>query len=125
MLGSLPYPKYLASVPEFAGGHHEKMDGTGYPLGLTREEMSVPARIMGIADIFEALTACDRPYRKAMPISRALTILGKMKLDNHIDPDLFNIFIQEKIYLKYAEEFLDAEQIDEFDITAIPGFEPI
>jgi len=125
LLKALPYPKHLANVPEFAGGHHEKMDGTGYPDGLTREEMSVPARMMGIADIFEALTACDRPYRKAMPISKALTILGKMKLDNHIDPDLFNIFIHEQIYMKYAEKFLDAAQIDEFEITSIPGYEQI
>ncbi len=125
MLDTLPYPKHLANVPEYAGGHHEKMDGTGYPNGLTGEEMSVPARIMCISDIFEALTACDRPYRKAMPISKALTILGKMKLDNHIDPDLFNLFIHEKLYLKYAEKFLDVEQIDEFEITSIPGYEQI
>jgi len=125
MLKSLPYPKHLQQVPEYAGGHHEKMDGTGYPLGLKREEMSVPARIMGIADIFEALTAGDRPYKKAMPLSVALTILGRMKLDHHIDPDLFDVFINEKVYLKYAEEFLDASQIDDIDLAAIPGYQPI
>lgn len=125
MLQALPYPKYLNNVPEYAGGHHEKMDGTGYPLGLTREQMSVPARIMGIADVFEALTAGDRPYKKGMPLSQALTILGKMKLGNHIDPDLFDIFINEKVYLRYAEKFLDKEQIDEFDIAAIPGYQVI
>lgn len=125
MLESLPYPKHLESVPEYAGGHHEKMDGTGYPRGLTRDQMSIPARMMGIADIFEALTAGDRPYKKAMPLSQALSILGRMKLGNHIDPDLFDLFISEKVYLEYAEKYLSAEQIDEFDITAIPGYFPI
>ena len=125
MLNSLPYPKHLQQVPEYAGGHHEKMDGTGYPLGLKREEMSVPARIMGIADIFEALTAGDRPYKKAMPLSMALTILGRMKLENHVDPDLFDVFINEKVYLKYAEEFLDESQIDDIDLQKIPGYQPI
>ena len=125
MLESLPYPKHLTNVPEYAGGHHEKMDGTGYPKGLKRDEMSVPARIMGIADIFEALTAGDRPYKKAMPLSKALKILGNMKLEQHIDPDLFDIFIQEKIYLKYAEKFLNKAQIDEFDVTSLPGYAPI
>ncbi len=125
MLESLPYPKDLANVPEYAGAHHEKMDGTGYPRALVREQMSVPARIMGIADIFEALTAGDRPYKKAMPLSQALKILGNMKLSNHIDPDLFDLFIHEKIYMKYAEKFLAAEQMDEFEISDIPGYEPV
>jgi HD-GYP domain-containing protein (c-di-GMP phosphodiesterase class II) len=122
MLESLPYPKHLERVPEYAGGHHEKMDGTGYPRGLTREQMSIPARMMGIADIFEALTAGDRPYKKGMPLSQALTILGKMKLRNHVDPDLFDVFISEQVYLEYARKYLEPAQIDEFDITAIPGY---
>ncbi|MDX1595044.1 MAG: HD domain-containing phosphohydrolase, partial [Gammaproteobacteria bacterium] len=92
MLESLPFPKDLQRVPEFAGGHHEKMDGTGYPRGLKREEMSLQARIMGIADIFEALTAADRPYKKAKTLSESLRIMGFMKKDNHIDPDLFDVF---------------------------------
>ena len=125
MLKSLPYPKHLQQVPEYAGGHHEKMDGSGYPMGLKRKDMSVPARIMGIADIFEALTAGDRPYKKAMPLSMALTILGRMKLEDHIDPDLFDVFINEKVYLRYAEEFLDASQIDDVELAAIPGYQPI
>ena len=124
MLESLPYPKHLRKVPEYAGGHHEKMDGTGYPRGLTREQMSIPARMMGIADIFEALTAGDRPYKNGMPLSQALTILGTMKLKHHVDPDLFDVFINEKVYLEYAEKYLDRKQIDEFDITAIPGYSP-
>ena len=125
MLESLPYPQHLQNVPEYAGGHHEKMDGSGYPRGLTREQMSIPARIMGIADIFEALTAADRPYKSAMPLSQALTILGRMKLGNHVDPDLFDIFINEKVYLDYARKFLSEEQIDDFDVTSIPGYSPI
>ncbi|HSH74037.1 MAG TPA: HD domain-containing phosphohydrolase [Methylophilaceae bacterium] len=122
MLESLPYPKGLKRVPEYAGGHHERMDGKGYPRGLKRDEMSIPARIMGIADIFEALTSKDRPYKKAKTLTESLFILGKMKLDNHVDPDLFDIFIREKIYLRYAEQFLEPEQIDAVDESKIPGY---
>jgi len=124
MLESLPYPKALKRVPEYAGGHHERMDGKGYPRGLTREQMSIPARIMGIADIFEALTARDRPYKKAKTLPESLFILGKMKLDNHVDPDLFDLFIREKIYLQYANQFLEPDQIDEVDESKIPGYTP-
>jgi len=124
MLESLPYPKDLKRVPEYAGGHHERMDGKGYPRGLTRAQMSIPARVMGIADIFEALTSRDRPYKKAKTISESLYILGKMKEDSHIDPDLFDIFIREKVYMQYAELFLEPEQIDEVDESKIPGYCP-
>tara|TARA_B110000495_G_scaffold177879_1_gene170218 strand:- start:296 stop:1981 length:1686 start_codon:yes stop_codon:yes gene_type:complete len=116
MLEELPYPKHLKNVPEFAGGHHEKLDGTGYPKGLTKNEMSVQARIMAIADIFEALTAKDRPYKKGKTLSQAMRILGFMKNDAHIDVDLFDIFVRDKIYLKYAENYLDPDQIDEVQI---------
>ena len=122
MLESLPYPKSLRRVPEYAGGHHERMDGKGYPKGLTREQMSIPARMMGIADIFEALTSRDRPYKKAKTLTESLCILGKMKLDNHIDPDIFDLFVREKIYLRYAEKFLEPSQIDEVDESTIPGY---
>jgi HD-GYP domain-containing protein (c-di-GMP phosphodiesterase class II) len=122
MLESLPFPGHLSRVPEFAGGHHERMDGKGYPNGLLREQMSVQARIMAIADIFEALTASDRPYKEAMSISKALEILGQMKLDNHIDPDLFDVFVREKVYESYAREHLKPEQIDEVNHHDIPGF---
>ena len=124
MLDSLPYPQSLARVPEYACGHHEHMDGSGYPKGLTREQMSVPARVMGIADIFEALTSKDRPYKKAKTLSESLAILGRMKVDNHIDPELFDIFIREGIYLRYAQQFLEPEQIDDVDLTLIPGYQP-
>jgi HD-GYP domain-containing protein (c-di-GMP phosphodiesterase class II) len=122
MLESLPFPKHLANVPEYAGGHHEKMDGTGYPKGLKKHEMSVQARLMAIADIFEALTASDRPYKKAKMISECLFIMGKMKLGNHIDPELFDIFVDKKVYQQFADKFLDADQIDEIDVSKIPGY---
>jgi hypothetical protein len=121
MLESLPYPKHLARVPEFAGGHHEHMDGSGYPRGLTGSQMSVQARVMAIADVFEALTAGDRPYKKAMKLSQALSILGRMCESQKIDPDLFRVFIQDRVYLKYAETFLDPQQIDAVDHAVIPG----
>ena len=122
MLEQLPWPRHLTNVPEYAGGHHERMDGKGYPKGLTRDQMSVQARIMGIADIFEALTARDRPYKPGMKLSQALSILGKFAEGGHIDPDLFAVFVREKVYLKYAEEFLDAHQIDAVDETKIAGY---
>ena len=124
MLQALPWPKHLSNVVEYAGGHHERMDGKGYPKGLTRDQMSVQARCMGIADIFEALTARDRPYKKGKTLSEALTILGKFKLNGHIDPDLFDIFMWQKVYEKYAHEFMPPEQIDEIDPTRIPGYVP-
>ena len=124
MLGALPWPKHLSNVAEYAGGHHEHMDGTGYPQGLTREQMSVQARCMGIADVFEALTAKDRPYKKGKTLSESLEILGKLKLNGHIDPDLFDVFMWEKVYLRYAREYLDAYQIDEVDLSKVPGYIP-
>ena len=124
MLESLPWPKHLKKVPEYAGGHHERMDGKGYPNKLTREQMSWQARMMGIADIFEALTAKDRPYKKGKTLTESLAILGKFKLNGHIDPDLFDVFVREKVYLAYAQQFLDAEQIDEVDESKIPGYQP-
>lgn len=124
MLESLPFPKHLQRVPEYACGHHEKMDGTGYPKGLHKEQMSVPARMMAIADIFEALTASDRPYKEGKPLSECLTIMGRMKESQHIDPDLFDIFIDQQVYLQYAQQFLKAGQIDEVDLSKIPGYLP-
>ena len=112
MLEQLPWPKHLKRVPEYAGGHHERMDGKGYPKGLTREQMSIQARIMGIADIFEALTARDRPYKNGMKLSQAMKILAGFKKNGHIDPDLFDIFVNQKVYQQYAERFLNPEQVD-------------
>jgi HD-GYP domain-containing protein (c-di-GMP phosphodiesterase class II) len=119
MLEQLPWPRHLVNVPEYAGGHHERMDGKGYPRGLTREQMSVQARIMGIADIFEALTARDRPYKPGMKLSQAMSILANFRRNNHIDPDLFEVFVREGVYREYAEKFLEPHQIDEVDEAAL------
>ena len=115
MLESLPWPMHLKNVPEYAGGHHERVDGRGYPKGLTREQMSLPARIMGVADIFEALTARDRPYKPGMKLSEALRILENLARNGHIDPDLHEVFVRQKVYLKYAWQYLDPAQIDVLD----------
>src|SRR5688572_4973514 len=112
----------LKNLTEYAGGHHERMDGKGYPRGLKREQMSIQARCMGIADIFEALTAKDRPYKKGKTLTESLSILGKMKLTGHVDPDLFDIFMWGKVYEKYAKQFLDPDQIDEVDLATVPGY---
>jgi HD-GYP domain-containing protein (c-di-GMP phosphodiesterase class II) len=124
MLEALPWPKHLKNVPEYAGGHHERMDGKGYPKGLTGEQMSVQARVMGIADIFEALTAKDRPYKKGKTLSESLEILGRFSQNGHIDPHLFDVFVRNRVYLRYAQMFLDKEQIDEVDESRIPGYTP-
>ncbi len=124
MLESLPWPKHLQAVPEYAGGHHERMDGQGYPRGLRGDQMSVHARMMAIADIFEALTAKDRPYKKGKSLSESLQILGGFRMRNHIDPDLFDVFIRKKVYLDYAQRFMDPAQIDEIDESRIPGYVP-
>lgn len=113
MLEALPWPKHLEKVPEYAGGNHERMDGKGYPRGLTREQMSIPARMMAIADIFEALTAHDRPYKPGMKLSEALDIMHRFASNGHIDPDVFAAFLQQGVFRRYAEAFLDLEQIDQ------------
>lgn len=117
MLSQLPFPRHLRQVPEIAGGHHEKMDGTGYPRRLTREEMSPVARMMAIADIFEALTAADRPYKKGKPLSEALKIMSFMSKEQHIDTELFTLFLESGVYLEYAHCYMTVEQIDEVNIN--------
>lgn len=112
MLDTLPFPKHLLNVPEYAGGHHERVDGKGYPKGLVKAQMSVQARIMAIADVFEALTARDRPYKDPMKLSQAVSILRKMSESGHIDPDLFDVFINQSVHIKYANEYLLPEQRD-------------
>lgn len=121
MLETLPWPRNLKNVPEYAGGHHERMDGKGYPRGLTREQMSLQARMMGIADIFEALTAADRPYKSGMTLSQALAIMCRMRDNGHIDPDLFEVFVRQGVYLRYGREFLEPGQVDAVDLAAL-GF---
>ncbi len=117
MLSRLPFPKHLQSVPEIAGGHHEKMDGTGYPKGLARDQMSPLARMMAIADIFEALTAADRPYKPGKTLSQALAIMAKMRDEQHVDAELFDVFLRSGVYGDYAQRFMRAEQVDVVDIA--------
>ena len=118
MLEALPLPKNLRRVPEWAGGHHEKMDGTGYPRGLKREQMSIPARMMMIADIFEALTANDRPYKLTKKLSECVRIMTQMSRNHHIDPELFALFLSSGTFRRYAEKFCRPDQFDEVDIGA-------
>ena len=118
MLSALPFPRHLVSVPEIAGGHHERIDGKGYPRGLTGAQMSPLARIMAIADVFEALTAADRPYKPAKTLSQSLSIMKKMAEEAHIDRELFHLFLTSGSVLRYAERFLAPDQIDTRDFSA-------
>jgi HD-GYP domain-containing protein (c-di-GMP phosphodiesterase class II) len=124
MLQALPFPRNLRRVPEYAGGHHEKLDGTGYPKGIFAGDMSIPARIMAVADVFEALTARDRPYKKAKTLSETMRIMGFMKKDNHLDPDIFDLFVRSKLYRKYGEMYLPPEQLDAVDEAALLAIKP-
>jgi len=124
MLESLPFPRDLRRVPEYAGGHHETMDGRGYPKGIFAGDMSVPARCMAIADVFEALTATDRPYKPGKTLSESMTIMGHMKRGNHLDPDLFDLFVRSGVYRDYAQRFMKPDLIDEVDEDALLAIEP-
>jgi len=117
MLERLPFPKHLKNVPEYAGSHHETPIGTGYPRKLKKEDMSIPARILAIADVFEALTSSDRPYKKGKKLSESIEILSKMAKKQEIDPDIFRLFLEKKVYKNYGNEFLSKEQNDEIDIS--------
>ena len=117
MLEQLPFPEHLTKIPEYAGTHHETMIGTGYPRRLSKEQLSIPARIMAVADIFEALSASDRPYKKAKTLSESIKIMSFMVKDKHIDADLFKLFLESGVYIKYAKKYLKIEQIDEIDIS--------
>jgi HD-GYP domain-containing protein (c-di-GMP phosphodiesterase class II) len=116
MLSGLPLPRHLRNAIEIAGGHHERVDGTGYPRQLTGDKMSLLSRILAVADVFEALTAADRPYKRRMRLSVALTILARMRDDGHIDKDVFDLFLSTGIYRDYAQRFLAPEQIDEVEL---------
>ena len=116
MLEQLPFPQYLKKVPEYAGAHHETLIGTGYPRGLKKEDMSIPARIMAVADIFEALTASDRPYKDAKTLRESIKILHLMVKDKHVDADIFELFLKSGVYLEYAKKYLKKEQLDEVNI---------
>lgn len=116
MLKAIPFPSHIKNVVEYAGGHHERMDGKGFPNHLTRFEMSVPARILGVADVFEALSSSDRPYKKPKKLSEIVAIMSGMAKGGHIDPDLFNLFLTAGVYREYAEQYMKESQIDEVDI---------
>lgn len=124
MLEALPFPRTLRRVPEYAAGHHEKMDGTGYPRGVYAGDMSIPARIMAIADVFEALTAPDRPYKSAKTLSETMRIMGAMKRDNHLDPDLFDLFVSSGVYREYAKRYMGPALIDQVDEAALLAITP-
>lgn len=124
MLDALPFPRNLRRVPEYASGHHETMDGRGYPRGIFAGDMSIPARAMAIADVFEALTATDRPYKKGKTLSESMRIMGFMKKDNHLDPELFDLFVTSGVYKKYAEKYLSPSLIDEVDEAALLAMQP-
>lgn len=121
MLEALPFPRKLARVAEIAGAHHETLDGRGYPRKLNAGQLSIPARIMAIADIFEALTAADRPYKRAKTLSESIDILAGFRDRKHIDPDLFELFLRSGVYRRYAELFLKPEQIDDVAIERYLG----
>lgn len=124
LLQSLTWPNNLRNVPEYAGCHHERLDGRGYHRGIPEQRLPMPARIICLADVFEALTAKDRPYKPAKPLSEVLTILGRMVLERHIDPDLFDVFVRQNLWLDYAQQYLTPEQIDAVDLHKIPGYVP-
>jgi HD-GYP domain-containing protein (c-di-GMP phosphodiesterase class II) len=116
LLSQLPFPKKLAGVPRYAGEHHEKLDGSGYHRKIEGKDLSIQSRIIAFADIFEALTAKDRPYRKPMKLSQAIKIMTFMKKDRHIDGEIFDLFIKENLVLTYAEKEMSSEQIDQFNL---------
>ncbi len=124
MLERLPFPPDLKRVPEYAGGHHETMDGQGYPKGIFAGDMSIPARIMAIADVFEALTAPDRPYKRGKPLSETMAIMGRMKERNHLDPQLFDLFVHSGVYRQYAQRYMDPELVDEVNEPALLEITP-
>ncbi|QEW07275.1 HD domain-containing phosphohydrolase [Nitrincola iocasae] len=117
MLDALPLPDYLAKVPAIAGNHHEKMDASGYPRRLPAGEMSLQERIMAVADVFEALTAVDRPYKQGKTLTQSLAIMARMVAEEHLDADVFELFLRSGIYQQYAQKFMQPEQIDRVDIN--------
>ena len=117
MLAQLPYPRELQRIPAIAGNHHEKMDGSGYPHGMTGDDMGILEKVMVIADIFEALTAVDRPYKRPKLLSECISILGDMRDKGQIDNDLFELFLVSGTYLVYGKKYLRPDQCDEVDVS--------
>ena len=124
LLEQLPFPPQLSAVPRIAGAHHERIDGLGYPLGLAGSQISLQGRLLGLADVFEALTAPDRPYRDPNSVSTAVEMLREMVKRGHLDGDLFEVFLRERVHLRYAREHLQPEQVDDAtfeEIVRLPG----
>ena len=104
MLHKIPFTKKLKNIPHFAGAHHECLDGSGYPLGLKEDEIPFEGKLMAVTDIAEALTATDRPYKKAMPLDKVYSILRSMAKNRQLDHDLVELFINDDIYPIYLEK---------------------
>ncbi|MDK9759933.1 HD domain-containing protein, partial [Vibrio sp. D173a] len=115
MLNKLPYPEHLKEIPRIASYHHERIDGKGYPFGLDDDELSIQAKVVAIADVFEALTSSDRPYKQGKTLEESLTIMTRMATTGHIDPKLYLLFLEKDIYQRYADAFLGSEQHCEVD----------
>jgi hypothetical protein len=121
LLEQLPFPPQLSRVPQIAGAHHERIDGEGYPLGLAGTQISLQGRLLGLADVFEALTAPDRPYRDPIGVSEAVEMLRDMVKRGHLDADLFEVFLRERVHLYYAREQLRPEQLDDATLEELAG----
>jgi len=112
ILNKLPWPKKLADIPSIASSHHEKLDGSGYPLHLNKENLNIQARILAIADIFEALSAKDRPYKNPISLSQTIKILEQMGKNGLLDKNIIKIFFNSATHLEYAKKHLSESQID-------------
>ncbi|WP_261290592.1 HD-GYP domain-containing protein, partial [Bordetella pertussis] len=119
MLKQLPWPRHLERVPDIAANHHEKMDGTGYPRRLPGEALHLTERVMAVADVFEALTAADRPYKLPKTLSESLRIMAVMCKERHLDTELYLYFLRSRIWLAYAQQHMNPSQIDDVDIEAL------
>jgi response regulator RpfG family c-di-GMP phosphodiesterase len=117
MLEQLPFLDNLKRVPEYATAHHETLIGTGYPRQLKKDDISLPARVIAVADVFEALTASDRPYKEPKSLSASIKILSCMVKNKHLDKEIFELFLKSGIYMQYANKYLTKEQIDDVDIS--------
>jgi hypothetical protein len=117
LLERVPLPEHYRSITKYAGTHHEKLNGTGYPRGLKKDQLGIPERIMALADIFEALTAPDRPYKRTHTLSTAFDILYNMVEENEVDKDVFELFLRSGVYMQFAQEYIDPKQIDTVDIN--------
>lgn len=124
MLKGLPWPAQLARVPEIAATHHEKLDGQGYPRKLPAERLTVLDRVMSIVDVFEALTAADRPYKAPKTLDESFRIMAQMCSKQHLDTELFRYFLHSGLWRTFADGFMKPEQCGEVDVAAIEKLLP-